>query len=61
MKLFKPYTYTWWQIGIFKMALLSVGAIIGSYWHVFFQNNLTVFVIIAIIGAGYIWYVSLKK
>ena len=61
MKLFKSYTYTWWQVAIFKLALMSFGAVIGSYWHEFFRDNLIIFVILWIVPAIYIWYISLKK
>ena len=61
MKLFKSYTFTWWQINIFKLALLSLGAAIGAYWHDFFGANLTVLIIIAVIASIYIALISLKQ
>ena len=61
MKIFKSYTYTWQQLAIFKLALFSFGAIIGSYWYEFFRANLAVFIILLIVPAGYILYISLKK
>jgi putative Mn2+ efflux pump MntP len=61
MNLFKNYTFTWKQIGIFKLALLSIGVIIGSVWYQFFGDNIAIVVIVAIISTGYIMYVSLKQ
>ena len=61
MKLFKSYTLTWWQIGIFKLALLAFGAAIGAYWHDFFGANLTALIIIAVIASVYIVLTSLKQ
>lgn len=61
MNIFKSYTYTWWQIGIFKLSLLVFGAAIGAYWHGFFGNHLTVLVIVGVIAGLYIGYVSLRK
>ena len=61
MSLFKSYTLTWWQIGIFKLALLSIGSVIGAYWHDFFGANLTALVVIAVIASGYTWYAALKQ
>ena len=61
MKIFKSYTYTWWQVAVFKLALLSVGAIIGSYWYSFFGSNLTTLTVIAVIAGVYIWYISLEQ
>ena len=61
MKLFKSYAFTWWQIGIFKLALLAIGIAIGAYWHDFFGANLTALIIVAVIASAYILYVSLKQ
>ena len=62
MKLFKwRYTLTWWQVGIFKLALLAIGIIIGSYWHEFFSANLAIVAIIAIVTTMYIVYAMARK
>lgn len=61
MKILKSYTYPWWQIGIFKLALLSIGAAIGAYWSGFFMANLTAVIVIAVICSLYTLYVSLKQ
>ncbi len=61
MNLFKNYTFTWKQIGIFKLALLSIGVIIGSVWYQFFSANMAMVVIVAIVSTGYVMYVSLKQ
>ena len=61
MNLFKSYTFTWWQIGILKLALLSLGAVIGAYWYDFFGANLAAFIIIAVIASIIIMFISLKQ
>ena len=61
MNLFKSYTFTWWQIGILKLALLSLGAVIRAYWYDFFRANLIAFIIIAIIASVIIMFISLKQ
>jgi hypothetical protein len=61
MNLFKDYTFTWKQVGVFKLALLSIGVVIGSVWNEFFNANMPVVVIIAIITTAYILYISLKQ
>jgi hypothetical protein len=58
---FKSYTFTWWQIGIFKLALLSIGVAIGAYWSEFFKNYLVLLIIIAVIASTYIICMSLKQ
>ncbi len=59
--LFKNYTFTWKQVGVFKLSLLSIGAIIGTTWHEFFSAYITIVVIIAIITTVYIMSVSLRQ
>jgi len=61
MNIFKNYTFSWKQIGILKLALLSIGVIIGSNWHEFFSENMTIVVVIAVITTAYIMYMSLKQ
>jgi len=61
MNLFKNYTFSWKQIGVFKLALLSIGVIIGSIWHEFFSENITIVVIVAFVATLYIMSVSLKQ
>lgn len=58
---FKSYIFTWWQIGIFKLALLSIGIAIGAYWYKFFGAHLTALIIIAVIASLYIMVTSLKQ
>ena len=63
MKLLKSYTFTckWWQMSIFKLALLAIGLAIGAYWHDFFGANLTALIIIAVIAGAYTMYVFLNQ
>lgn len=61
MNLFKSYTFTWWQVGAFKLALLSMGAAIGSYWHEFFGANLVVLIIVAIVLSLYVVFISFRQ
>ncbi len=61
MNLFKSYTFTCWQIGIFKFALLFIGIAIGAYLHDFFLEYITALIIMAIITSAYIAYISFKQ
>ncbi len=61
MQLFQSYTFTWWQIGIFKLALISIGVAIGAYWNDFFIRYLIALIVIAVITSAYIAYISLKQ
>ena len=61
MNPFKSYTFTWWQIGVFKLALLAIGVAIGSYWHEVFSGSLVILAAIAVLGSAYIAFVALKQ
>ena len=61
MNPFKSYTLTWWQIGIFKVALLAFGVAVGAYWHELFASSLTFLLVIAVVASAYIAYVTLRQ
>lgn len=61
MIFFKKYTYEWWQIGIFKLALLAIGIMIGAHWYEFWNGYVTTLIVVAAIASVYIAYVSLKQ
>lgn len=55
--MFKKFTMRWWEVGIFKVSLLSFGIVIGMYWKDILlpsSQNLTV---VAAIGFFYILYI----
>ena len=58
---FKSITYTWWQIGIFKLALLAIGIAIGAYWYEFFKSYYIVLILIAVFASVYIVWISLNQ
>jgi len=37
MSIFKPFTMKWWQSGLFKISVVSLGIIIGSTWPQIFK------------------------
>ena len=59
-KLFGSYTYTWWQMGVFKLSLLSIGLILGAYLASFVISALWVFVVVAALSNAYIIAISLS-
>jgi hypothetical protein len=61
MQLFKSYTFTWWQLAIFKTSLLSIGAALGAYFSQLILANLTVIIVIAVLTTTYIIYLALKQ
>lgn len=36
MRIIRDYTYTVWQVGALKFAMLSMGVAIGAYWQEIF-------------------------
>lgn len=59
MKIFKNSTYTWWQIGIFKLVLICVGVAIGVYLHEVLAPYVLQVLVVGILAALYIlsvWY-----
>jgi hypothetical protein len=61
MKVYKPfYTFTWWQVGIFKVSLLSLGALAGSYWPELFSGMAIPLIVIAVLSTAYIMYIGMR-
>jgi len=61
MNPFKSFTFTWWQMGVFKLALLAIGVAIGSYWHELFSDSLILLAVIAVLSSAYIAFITLKQ
>lgn len=61
MRIFKAYKYDWKQLGVFKLALLSIGATLGASFSSFVKDYLALFVVIAIVSSAYIVFVSLSQ
>jgi hypothetical protein len=61
MNLFKSFTLHWWQGGIFKIAMISLGLAIGLTWPEFFIALRPVFWGLFIVLAAYITCVWWKQ
>ena len=59
MKLFRDYTYHWWQVGIFKLAMVCVGVLVGAYFAPWVLAHITYIWFIAVISLVYVSYISL--
>lgn len=51
---FRDYTFTWWHMGVFKIALLAIGAIAGAYGASFVMSFLWVFIVLAAVASAFI-------
>lgn len=61
MKIFKNYTFTWWQAGIFKLSLLAIGVAIGANWPEVFAPYTVILVVIGIVLGIYLATISFRK
>jgi putative Mn2+ efflux pump MntP len=60
MIIFHNYTFTWWQMGLFKVCLLALGILIGSQCAERFQDFVPQLAgIVGILGV-YLAYVAWK-
>ena len=50
VNLFKTFTLTWWQAGIFKVGMLALGIVIGAYWQEIFGGYLPLLIIMAAVS-----------
>ncbi len=61
MTLFHSVTFTWWQVGIFKLSVLAFGIVIGAYWNEFFTPYVVPLLVIAVVAGLYIAYLWFKR
>lgn len=61
MNIFSNSTFTWWQIGLFKLSALTFGIAIGAYWQAVFLPYLTTLLAVAVVSGLYIAYVYFKQ
>lgn len=59
MKLFRDYTYRWWQVSVFKVAMTSVGVLLGAYFAPWVLAHVGWVALVAIVTVGYISFISL--
>jgi len=61
MNIFSNRTFTWWQIGLFKLSVLTFGIAIGAYWKDVFLPYFTALLVIAVVSGLYVAYVFVKQ
>ena len=61
MNIFKSYTFSWWEMGIFKLALIAIGISVGIYWQSFFIQYIEVIWGIAILASIYSMYIAIRQ
>lgn len=61
MNLFKPTTFSWWQLGLLKWTALSFGIVIGATWPEVFAPYAMPLLIVAVLAGLYVTIVWMKK
>jgi hypothetical protein len=62
LTVFKSCTFTWWQMGLLKLSLLSSGIFVGSIWpgvFVSWRGLLAVFFVVPAFYVNYVWLTQL--
>jgi hypothetical protein len=61
MNLFKSFRLTWWQTGLLKLSMVSLGLAAGSTWPGIFAGWREVLLVLFVVPAFYVSYVWLKQ
>lgn len=61
MNIFKSFTLKWWEAGIFKASLISLGIIIGSTWPEIFSPLRAALLVIFAVLTSYICWIWWKQ
>lgn len=61
MKIFRDYTFTWWQMSMLKLSAMALGIAIGANFASNFLEYTTLLVVFAFVLGFYLLYVSFKS
>ena len=61
MNIFTNSTFTWWQIGLFKLSTVTFGIAIGAYWQDAFLPYVMPLLVVAVVSGLYVGYVYFKQ
>jgi hypothetical protein len=61
MKVFSSITFAWWQVGLLKLSMLSLGLALGSAWPDVFAGWQATLLVIFVVPAFYVSYVWLNS
>jgi hypothetical protein len=59
--LFKSVTFTWWQVGLLKVSLLSLGVVVGSTWPELFVGWRDLLLLLFVVPAFYVTYLWFRQ
>jgi len=61
MKIFRDYTFTWWQMSCLKVSAMAIGVALGANFANAFLPYTTVLVALAVALGLYLVYIAFKK
>jgi hypothetical protein len=61
MNIFKTFTLKWWQTGLLKLGMLTLGIAIGAYWHDVVGGYLLILIAVAAVSLAYVTYLWWKQ
>jgi len=61
MNIFKTFTLRWWQAGVLKISLLSLGIIIGATWSDILYPWRMVLLLVFVLSTASIFYIWWKQ
>lgn len=61
MNIFKSLTLTWWQVGMFKISILSLGVVAGIVWAGTLFSWIPFFLFVSLVFGGYIVIVWMRQ
>ncbi len=61
MNIFKPTSFTWWQLGMLKWAVLCIGIAIGAHFATVFTPYVVVLIMVGLVLSLYLAIVWLKN
>jgi len=60
-KLFKSFTFAWWQLSLFKLSMVAFGLIVGSTWPEVFARWRDLLLVLFFVPAFYVSYLWFKQ
>jgi hypothetical protein len=61
MTIFKPITMKWWQAGLLKLAMLSLGLVVGASWPGIFIPWRAEFLLLFLLPSLYLLWLWWKQ
>ena len=61
VKIFRSYTFAWWQLSLLKLSVLALGLAVGSTWPDLFAGWRELLLVLFVAPAFYVSYVWIEQ